>query len=134
MEDSGDVIRYDINTASVFTSAKARWIAIAAEVLWTISLVVRHAPVVAYIVPVLGLVLLVTTSRGYQIIVDSKRVKLPLRKPLPWSEVEYVENPGRWSEAVTLHLTDGTSRPIGLPLQYAEDVARIGKVPIGPES
>lgn len=116
--DDPNVIRYDINKTSLLTGDKARWIGVAAGVLWTISLIVHHAPVVAYIFPVLCfVVLVVTTLRGNPIIVDSNRVKMPLRKSLSWSEVEYVENPGRWS---------GLSRFISRTARRATSVCRCG--------
>lgn len=132
MSPPQDVIRYDLNMTSLLLNPKLRAAALAVAVLWIVLLVVRHAPVAAFIVPVLCLgVFLVTALRGNQIIVDPKQVRVPLRKAVAWPDVEYVEASGRWGGAVTLHLKNGKSWSTGLPLSYIEVVARIGQVPVG---
>lgn len=133
--DPPDEIRYDLHKASPLTSTKFLCAAIAAGVLWIVSLLLRQAPLVAYIFPVLCLAgLLVAIFRRQEIVVDRDQVKAPLRKAVSWSDVDYVEDASRWGSTVTLHLKDGSSWRTGLPPGYAGDVARIGQVPLGGRS
>lgn len=112
---------------------RMHWFVLPALLAWCLLAFFRHRPATAYIFP--SLLLLSSawqlTGRGNSVVVDDTGIKLPLRRRISWTDVDHVEQPDRWSTVVTLHLKDGATRPIGLPPAYAEQVARIGAVPLG---
>ena len=54
----------------------------------------------------------------------------PVRRRIAWSQIESVQELGRYAQVVVLRLVDGSDRKTGLPPKYAQQVASIGNVPL----
>jgi hypothetical protein len=70
--------------------------------------------------------------RRAEVVVDQTHIRAPLRSAISWDDVAGVEQPGPWSDVVRVRLNDGTSRPTGLPPDYADRVAALGGKPLLP--
>ncbi|MDR6863893.1 hypothetical protein [Phycicoccus sp. 3266] len=129
-----DTLRWDIR------SPVPRWLRVASclvplvAVAGLVADVVRGLPqgrVVGQVVWVL-----LTGSAAYlanrrqEVVVDATGIRMPLRRPVAWADVDHVEQPGPWDSVVRVVAPDGSVRPTGLPSRFAQDVARIGDKPL----
>lgn len=99
----------------------------------TVVAAVRSAPARGY---VLSAVLAVLWVGGWllsraTIRVTPEAISVPFKRRIPWSSVAHVNRPGRFDEQVTVTLRDGKEKPVLLPVELAEDLARIGGVRLG---
>ncbi|GAB95948.1 hypothetical protein BJY21_002438 [Kineosphaera limosa] len=92
---------------------RSAWVT-ALYVVWLISLLVIAALLL----------------RPALIVINEDGIKRPLRRPIPWADIEAVNRPGRFDEYVPITLRNGRSLPLLLPKRYAEQVARIGNRPL----
>ncbi len=66
------------------------------------------------------------------VIVDARGVRMLFGILTPWSSISHIKEPSRWVDTVVFVLHSGKERSTTLPVDLAEDVARIGSVPVGP--
>lgn len=70
------------------------------------------------------------TLRPTWLVVDEHGITRPMRRPIPWSDIEAVLRPGRFDKTLRVTLRGGRTVPLVLPKQHAEQVARIGDRPL----
>lgn len=64
------------------------------------------------------------------LVVDEIGVKRPFHRVIPWSQFDSVVKPGRWDDVLRIRRRDGGTMSLPLPVSYAEQVARIGGLPL----
>ncbi|MBC9957628.1 hypothetical protein [Yimella sp. cx-51] len=75
---------------------------------------------------------LVLLRRPPQIVVNAAGVKAPMKKRIPWSDVEAVQQQSVYEYMVVLLMKDGTRTETRIPREYTDDVARISGLPVVP--
>ncbi|MDU0314968.1 hypothetical protein RKE38_14810 [Phycicoccus sp. M110.8] len=131
---SGDSLRWDTR------SAVPRWLRVAScavpllAVAGLVADVARHAPQGRVVGQVVWVLLTGTAAylanRRQEVVVDATGIRMPLRRPVAWADVDHVEQPGPWDSVVRVVAHDGSARATGLPSRFAQDVARIGDKPL----
>ncbi|MBD2758669.1 hypothetical protein IEE94_03975 [Yimella sp. cx-573] len=101
-----------------------------------VDLVSNGRPWHAYIWPGVIVALfvwnLVLLRRPPQIVVNADGLKAPMKKRIPWSDVEAVQQQSVYEYMVVLLMKDGTRTETRVPREYTDDVARIGGLPLVP--
>ena len=131
---AGDPLRWDTR------AAVPRWLRVAScvvpllAVAGLVAALLRHAPTGRVVSQVVWVLLTGTAAylanRRQEVVVDGTGIRMPLRRPVAWADIDHVEQPGPWDSVVRVVARDGTARPTGLPARFAAEVARIGDKPL----